>query len=90
MSERKIIENNCKRYQTFITSERKPKKYSNLTTNNSDSIPITHSNSSDNSIPITSSNNSGGSDIPVTNSNSSSSAFLSPAIIKLGLKDELT
>src|SRR5881227_355343 len=63
MSERKSIENSCKRYQTFITSERKPKKRSNSSSGN----PITSSNITGSGDPITSSNiTSSG---PITSSN---------------------
>ena len=64
MSERKSIENSRKRYQTFITSERKPKKRSNSSSGN----PITSSNITGSSDPIISSNVTGSSD-PITSSN---------------------
>src|SRR5437763_11895420 len=64
MSERKSIENSRKRYQTFITSERKPKKRSNSSSGN----PITSSNITGSGDPITSSNITGSSD-PITSSN---------------------
>src|SRR5438067_12662125 len=64
MSERKSIENSCKRYQTFITSERKPKKRSNSSSGN----PITSSNITGSGDPLTSSNITGSGD-PITSSN---------------------
>jgi len=64
MSERKSIENSRKRYQTFITSERKPKKRSNSSSGN----PITSSNITGSGDPITSSNITGSGD-PITSSN---------------------
>ena len=64
MSERKSIENSRKRYQTFITSERKPKKRSNSSSGN----PITSSNITGSGDPIISSNVTGSSD-PITSSN---------------------
>src|SRR5207249_1951540 len=68
MSERKSIESNRKRYQTFITSERKPKKRSNSSSGN----PITSSNITGSGDPITSSNITGSGD-PITSSNITSS-----------------
>ena len=68
MSERKSIENSRKRYQTFITSERKPKKRSNSSSGN----PITSSNITGSGDPITSSNITGSGD-PITSSNITSS-----------------
>lgn len=65
MSERKSIENSCKRYQTFITSERKPKKRSNSSSGN----PITSSNITGSGDPIISSNVTGSSD-PIISSGS--------------------
>jgi len=64
MSERKSIENSRKRYQTFITSERKPKKRSNSSSGN----PITSSNITGSGDPITSSNITGSGD-PIISSN---------------------
>jgi len=67
MSERKSIENSRKRYQTFITSERKPKKRSNSSSSNpitSSSNPITSSGD-----PITSSNITGSGDPKVAGRN---------------------
>src|SRR5206468_9850323 len=64
MSEQKSIENSCKRYQTFITSERKPKKRSNSSSDN----PITSSNITGSGDPITSSNITGSGD-PIIRSN---------------------
>src|SRR5437660_2684064 len=64
MSERKSIENSRKRYQTFITSERKPKKRSNSSSGN----PFTSSNITGSGDPITSSNITGSGD-PITSSN---------------------
>src|SRR5256714_11022119 len=64
MSERKSIENSCKRYQTFITSERKPKKRSN----SSSGDPITSSNITSSGDPITSSNITGSGN-PIISSN---------------------
>ena len=64
MSERKSIENSRKRYQTFITSERKPKKCSNSSSGN----PITSSNITGSGDPITSSNITGSGD-PIISSN---------------------
>src|SRR5436189_4121234 len=64
MSEQKSIENSCKRYQTFITSERKPKKRSNSSSGN----PITSSNITGSGDPITSSNITSSGD-PITSSN---------------------
>jgi len=65
MSERKSIENSRKRYQTFITSERKPKKRSNSSSGN----PITSSNITGSGDPIISSNVTGSSD-PIISSGS--------------------
>ena len=65
MSERKSIENSRKRYQTFITSERKPKKRSNSSSGN----PITSSNITSSGDPIISSNVTGSSD-PIISSGS--------------------
>ena len=65
MSERKSIENSRKRYQTFITSERKPKKRSNSSSGN----PITNSNITGSGDPITSSNITGSGD-PIISSGS--------------------
>src|SRR5881275_1203629 len=65
MSERKSIENSHKRYQTFITSERKPKKRSNSSSGN----PITSSNITGSGDPITSSNITGSGD-PIISSSS--------------------
>src|SRR6266511_6447805 len=65
MSERKSIESSCKRYQTFITSERKPKKRSNSSSGN----PITSSNITGSGDPIISSNVTGSSD-PIISSGS--------------------
>ena len=70
MSDRKNIESIRKRYQTFITSERKPKKRSNSSSGN----PITGSGD-----PITSSNITGSGDPiissgdPITSGNITSS-----------------
>src|SRR2546423_680938 len=63
MSERKSIENSRKRYQTFITSKRKPKKRSNSSSGN----PITSSNITGSGDLITSSNITGSGD-PITSS----------------------
>src|SRR5204863_5456610 len=71
MSERKSIENSRKRYQTFITSERKPKKRSNSSSSNpitSSGDPITSSNITGSGDPITSSNITGSGD-PIISSN---------------------
>jgi len=65
MSEQKSIENSRKRYQTFITSERKPKKRSNSSSGN----PITSSNITGSGDPITSSNITGSGD-PIISSGS--------------------
>ena len=65
MSERKSIENSRKRYQTFITSERKPKKRSNSSSGN----PITSSNITGSGDPIISRNVTGSSD-PIISSGS--------------------
>ena len=65
MSKRKSIENSRKRYQTFITSERKPKKRSNSSSGN----PITSSNITGSGDPIISSNVTGSSD-PIISSGS--------------------
>ena len=65
MSERKSIENSRKRYQTFITSERKPKKRSNSSSGN----PITSSNITGSGDPIISSNVTSSSD-PIISSGS--------------------
>jgi len=64
MSERKSIESSRKRYQTFITSKRKPKKCSNSSSGN----PITSSNITGSGDPITSSNITGSGD-PIISSN---------------------
>ena len=64
MSEWKSIKNSRKRYQTFITSERKPKKHSNSSSGN----PITSSNITSSGDPITSSNITGSGD-PIISSN---------------------
>src|SRR5436190_1161410 len=64
MFEQKSIENNRKRYQTFITSERKPKKRSNSSSGN----PIISSNITGSGDPITSSNITGSGD-PIISSN---------------------
>ena len=71
MSERKSIENSRKRYQTFITSERKPKKRSNSNSGNpitTSGNPITSSNITGSGDPITSSNITGSGD-PIISSN---------------------
>src|SRR2546423_1724606 len=74
MSERENIENSRKRYQTFITSERKPKKCSNSSSGN----PITSSGN-----PITSSGSGkfitkkSGSSEPMTRDRSSGSEPIS-------------
>ena len=65
MSERKSIESSRKRYQIFITSERKPKKRSNSSSGN----PITSSNITGSGDPITSSNITGSGD-PIISSGS--------------------
>ena len=79
MSERKSIENCRKRYKTFITSERKPKKRSNSSSGN----PITSSNITGSGDPIISSGSgkfitkkSGGSE-PMTRDRSSGSEPIS-------------
>src|SRR5947209_1379769 len=79
MSERKSIESSRKRYQTFITSERKPKKRSNSSSGNpitssgnpiiSSGDPITSSNIISSGDPITSSNITSSSD-PIISSGS--------------------
>ncbi len=72
MSERKNIESSRKRYQSFITSERKPKKRSN---NSSSGNPITSSGD-----PITISNVTGSGDLiissgdPITSGNITSTS----------------
>ena len=67
MSERKNIESSRKRYQSFITSERKPKKRSN---NSSSGNPITSSGDPITSGNITSTSTSSGKSITKKSSDS--------------------
>src|SRR2546430_17640086 len=84
MSERKNIESSRKRYQSFITSERKPKKRSNNSSSGnpitSSGDPITISNVTGSGDPITSSNVTGSGDLiissgdPITSGNITSTS----------------